>query len=93
MSLPRLYTPEEVAEALGLNSINWLEETARRRQIPHTRIARQLRFTREQFDHVVSSCAVHTPTVSSRQVQNQRGVVTNPEPSVRLSDLIRAELD
>ncbi|CAM4334948.1 helix-turn-helix domain-containing protein [Nocardia ninae] len=53
MSLPELYTTEEVAQALRLPSTNWLEDAARLDEIPHTRLGRRLRFTRQQYEQVI----------------------------------------
>ncbi|MFI6776110.1 helix-turn-helix domain-containing protein [Nocardia sp. NPDC050412] len=57
--LPVLYSPEAVAQALGLPSPHWLENEARHKRIPHTRFGRRLRFTREQVDQVIQIYTIH----------------------------------
>ncbi|GAB2717252.1 helix-turn-helix domain-containing protein [Nocardia thraciensis] len=68
--LPVLYSPEAVAQALGLPSPHWLENEVRHKRIPHTRFGRRLRFTREQVDQVIQIYTVRhgdpTPPTSTR---------------------------
>lgn len=51
--LPRLFSPETVANAFELPSTNWLVEAARDQRIPHTRLGRRLRFTVEQVERAI----------------------------------------
>ena len=52
-TLPLLFSPETVAKAFELPSPNWLVEAARDKRIPHTRLGRRLRFTREQVERAI----------------------------------------
>jgi hypothetical protein len=51
-ALPRLYRPEEIAEALGCSAW-WVKDRARRSLIPHVRVGRAYRFTAEHFAEIV----------------------------------------
>jgi excisionase family DNA binding protein len=51
-ALPRLYRPEEIAEALGCSAW-WVKDRARRHLIPHTRVGRAYRFTAEHLAEIV----------------------------------------
>lgn len=51
-ALPRLYHPEEIAEALGCSAW-WVKDRARRSLIPHVRVGRAYRFTAEHFAEIV----------------------------------------
>lgn len=51
-SLPRLYRPEEIAEALGCSAW-WVKDRARRGLIPHTRVGRAYRFTAAHLAEIV----------------------------------------
>ena len=51
--LSRLYTPEEVADALRCSEW-WVKEQARRRRIPFTRVGGAYRFTEEHWKEIVS---------------------------------------
>ncbi|WP_254407145.1 helix-turn-helix domain-containing protein [Streptomyces sp. GMY02] len=50
--LPRLYRPEEIAEALGCSAW-WVKDRARRGLIPHTRVGRAYRFTVTHLAEIV----------------------------------------
>ncbi|MFJ5305600.1 helix-turn-helix domain-containing protein [Streptomyces sp. NPDC088350] len=50
--LPRLYHPEEIAEALGCSAW-WVKDRARRGLIPHTRVGRAYRFTAAHLAEIV----------------------------------------
>nr|WP_307783159.1 helix-turn-helix domain-containing protein [Streptomyces sp. MBT53] len=50
--LPRLYRPEEIAEALGCSAW-WVKDRARRGLIPHTRVGRAYRFTAAHLAEIV----------------------------------------
>ncbi|MFK0173986.1 helix-turn-helix domain-containing protein [Streptomyces sp. NPDC090306] len=49
---PRLYRPEEVAEALGCSAW-WVKDRARRGLIPHARIGRSYRFSDAHLAEIV----------------------------------------
>jgi hypothetical protein len=51
-ALPRLYRPEEIAEALGCSAW-WVKDRARRSLIPHVRVGRAYRFTAEHLAEIV----------------------------------------
>ncbi|MFH8706567.1 helix-turn-helix domain-containing protein [Streptomyces rubrogriseus] len=51
-SLPRLYRPEEIAEALGCSAW-WVKDRARRGLIPHARVGRAYRFTAEHLAEII----------------------------------------
>ncbi|UNZ21807.1 helix-turn-helix domain-containing protein [Streptomyces sp. 891-h] len=51
-SLPRLYRPEEIAEALGCSAW-WVKDRAKRGLIPHARIGRAYRFTAGHLDEII----------------------------------------
>lgn len=61
MITPIHYTPDQAAEMLGVTK-RWLEDHARRRQIPHTRLGRRLLFTTAQIERISAQNAV--PTVA-----------------------------
>ncbi|MFE1032496.1 DNA-binding protein [Streptomyces sp. NPDC058807] len=50
--LPRLYRPEEIADALGCSAW-WVKDRARRSLIPHTRVGRAYRFTAGHLAEIV----------------------------------------
>ncbi|WP_078592059.1 helix-turn-helix domain-containing protein [Streptomyces megasporus] len=56
--LPRLYRPEEIAEALGCSAW-WVKDRARRSLIPHTRVGRAYRFT---AGHLAAIIRLHEET-------------------------------
>ncbi|GGW55652.1 hypothetical protein GCM10010381_46470 [Streptomyces xantholiticus] len=51
-ALPRLYRPEEIAEALGCSAW-WVKDRARRSLIPHARVGRAYRFTAEHVAEII----------------------------------------
>lgn len=51
-ALPRLYRPEEIADALGCSAW-WVKDRARRNLIPHVRIGRAYRFTAEHLAEII----------------------------------------
>ncbi|WP_078510383.1 helix-turn-helix domain-containing protein [Streptomyces himastatinicus] len=51
-SLPRLYRPEEIAEALGCSAW-WVKDRAQRGLIPHARIGRAYRFTARHLAEII----------------------------------------
>ncbi|MFH0243134.1 helix-turn-helix domain-containing protein [Streptomyces sp. HK10] len=50
--LPRLYRPEEIAEALGCSAW-WVKDRARRSLIPYTRVGRAYRFTAGHLAEII----------------------------------------
>lgn len=52
VTLPHLFRPSEIAEALGVSEW-WVKEQARRGRIPCTRPAGAYRFTAEHFAEIV----------------------------------------
>ncbi|MFF7393272.1 helix-turn-helix domain-containing protein [Streptomyces scabiei] len=58
--LPRLYRPEEIAEALGCSAW-WVKDRTRRGLIPHTRVGRAYRFTAEHLAEIIRLHEVRPP--------------------------------
>lgn len=55
-SLPKTYSPLDVAEALGQTEY-FVREKARKHEWPHIRVARgQVRFTESDFQQVLELC-------------------------------------
>jgi hypothetical protein len=50
--LPRLYRPEEIADILGCSAW-WVQDRARRRLIPYTRVGRAYRFTAGHLAEII----------------------------------------
>jgi excisionase family DNA binding protein len=50
--LPRVYTPDEIAEGFGISGW-WVREQCRRRRIPFTRVGGAYRFTAEHVSEIV----------------------------------------
>ncbi|WP_433206551.1 helix-turn-helix domain-containing protein [Nocardia sp. CA-107356] len=93
IGLPVLYSPEAVAQALGLPSANWLEEAARQKRIPHTRIGRRLRFTRDQVDLAIQLYTIPQDTSEQHtQVRQRRTTATQKAQSRRLQARIPARM-
>ncbi len=66
MTLQRLHSATEVAEALGQTE-NYVREQCRRRAWPHVRLARgRVGFTGEDFTEIVRLCSV-APTAEPVQ--------------------------
>ncbi|MFG1804978.1 helix-turn-helix domain-containing protein [Streptomyces sp. NPDC049040] len=51
-SVPRLYRPEEIADVLGCSAW-WVQDRARRRLIPFTRVGRAYRFTADHLAEII----------------------------------------
>ena len=51
---PRLLTIPEVAEALQVSE-SWLEHAVAKRQVPFTKIGRQVRFTAKHIDQMIEA--------------------------------------
>ncbi|MCX4780012.1 helix-turn-helix domain-containing protein [Streptomyces sp. NBC_01264] len=79
-ALPRLYSPSDIAKALGMSEW-WVKEQARKRRIPFTQPGRAYRFTGEQFAEIlhlfearpsanarVQQTSTHTPAVRGATV-------------------------
>ncbi|MEO6090814.1 MAG: hypothetical protein ABIQ18_47700 [Umezawaea sp.] len=52
--LPRLHTPEAVAEALGCSTW-WLKDQARKRRVPFVKVAGAYRFTGDHLAEIIRS--------------------------------------
>ncbi|WP_078862194.1 helix-turn-helix domain-containing protein [Streptomyces sp. NRRL F-5123] len=50
--VPRLYRPEDIADVLGCSAW-WVQDRARRRLIPFTRVGRAYRFTAEHLAEII----------------------------------------
>lgn len=50
--VPRLYRPEEIADILGCSAW-WVQDRARRRLIPFTRVGRAYRFTADHLAEII----------------------------------------
>ncbi|GAA3691695.1 helix-turn-helix domain-containing protein [Streptomyces iranensis] len=72
-ALPRLYRPEEIAEALGCSAW-WVKDRARRRLIPHTRVGRAYRFTVGHLAEIVR-------LYEERPVRSPQGVTAVAAPA------------
>ncbi|MFI6368328.1 helix-turn-helix domain-containing protein [Nocardia sp. NPDC050630] len=93
IGLPVLYSPDVVAQAFGLPSANWLEEAARQKRIPHTRIGRRLRFTRAQVDLAIQLCTIPQDTPEQpTQVRQRRTTIAQKAQSRRLQARIPARM-
>ncbi|WP_411574231.1 helix-turn-helix domain-containing protein [Streptomyces fradiae] len=51
-ALPRLFRPEEIADALGCSAW-WVKDRASRGHIPFTRVGRAYRFTAEHLAEII----------------------------------------
>ncbi|WP_158840939.1 helix-turn-helix domain-containing protein [Saccharothrix deserti] len=52
--LPRLHTPQEIADALGCSEW-WVKEQARRRRIPFVMVGGAYRFSSKHLDEIVAT--------------------------------------
>ncbi|MFI0540434.1 helix-turn-helix domain-containing protein [Streptomyces sp. WSLK1-3] len=92
--LPRLYRPEEIAEALGCSAW-WVKDRARRGLIPHTRVGRAYRFTTAHLAEIVclheerpkrsdssvsASCATTSPPAARTRAARPPGPTTASTP-------------
>ncbi|MEV5468092.1 helix-turn-helix domain-containing protein [Streptomyces griseoincarnatus] len=82
-ALPRLYRPEEIAEALGCSAW-WVKDRARRSLIPHVRVGRAYRFTAEHFAEIVR-LNEQRPTRSPGGVPTVPAATTPPTARTRAS--------
>ncbi len=83
--LPRLYTPEEIAEPIGRRPW-WVKEQCRRGRFPFIKAGGAYRFTSEHFAEILRLLE-HRPgqpqqrtTAAGRRAKPQ----TSPEPVVQL---------
>jgi len=77
-SLPYLYRPAEIAEALGVSEW-WVKEQARQKRIPFTRPAGAYRFTAEHFAEIVHLFEERpTKGIREPEVGRQRSRRTEP---------------
>ncbi|QHC26250.1 DNA-binding protein [Streptomyces sp. GS7] len=86
-TLPRLYLPEEIAEALGCSAW-WVKDRARRSLIPHTRVGRAYRFTAEHLAEIVRLYE-ERPTRSPDDAAAVPAGATPPAARARVSQLRR----
>ncbi|WP_196218162.1 helix-turn-helix domain-containing protein [Streptomyces blattellae] len=82
-ALPRLYRPEEIAEALGCSAW-WVKDRARRSLIPHTRVGRAYRFTAEHLAEIVRLHEAR-PTRSADNAAAAPAAATPPAARARAS--------
>lgn len=81
--LPRLYRPEEIAEALGCSAW-WVKDRARRSLIPHTRVGRAYRFTAAHLAEIVRLHEEHPKRPrSNAPVTSPPAVRTRATPELR----------
>lgn len=73
VDLPRLFTVAEVAEAWG-HSEDWWTRRARRREVPHHLIGRQIRFSAEDIARIMASSAIKPAVVPSPAGQTPRSL-------------------
>ncbi|WP_374203311.1 helix-turn-helix domain-containing protein [Streptomyces sp. ST2-7A] len=97
--MPRLYRPEEIAEALGCSAW-WVKDRARRSLIPHTRVGRAYRFTADHLAEIVrlheetpARPAPSSPAVSRDESPQPRRHPTTPVNRLRARPPRRAQYD
>nr|WP_079132269.1 helix-turn-helix domain-containing protein [Streptomyces nanshensis] len=90
-ALPRLYTPEEVADVFGCSDW-WLKEQARRRRVPFTRVGGAYRFTEGHVIEIVrlfeerpaeERRPVERPRVAASGDERRRQPFTSPVQQLR----------
>jgi hypothetical protein len=57
MSIPKLHTPQEVAEVWG-HTADWWTKRARRGEVPHRVVGREVRFTDADLARILADAAV-----------------------------------
>ncbi|WP_338677555.1 helix-turn-helix domain-containing protein [Streptomyces sp. SCSIO 30461] len=83
VTLPYLFRPAEIAEALGCSEW-WVKEQARKRRIPFTRLGGAYRFTAEHVDEIVRvfeerpSRGTESPPEAAQGARSQRRPQTVP---------------
>ncbi|WUH92659.1 helix-turn-helix domain-containing protein [Streptomyces sp. NBC_00433] len=75
--VPRLYRPEEIADVLGCSAW-WVQDRARRRLIPFTRVGRAYRFTAEHLAEIIRLNEERPARMPEPEVATRRPV---PRPS------------
>jgi excisionase family DNA binding protein len=75
--VPRLYRPEDIADVLGCSAW-WVQDRARRRLIPFTRVGRAYRFTAEHLAEIIRLNEERPTRVATPDVAAPRPV---PRPS------------
>ncbi|MGW2599254.1 DNA-binding protein [Streptomyces klenkii] len=78
--LPRLFTPAEVAVAIGCSDW-WVKEQARKHRVPFTRLGGAYRFTADHFAEIIRLFEERPPGV--RSSASTPMVATRPELSRR----------
>lgn len=68
-SLPRLYTPEEVAAALRVSPW-WVRDQARKGRISASKVGGAWRFTADQYHQLVAASA--TPVIAPTPARSSR---------------------
>ena len=88
VTLPHLFSPAEVAEALGCSEW-WVKEQARKGRIPYTKPGGRYRFTAEHvaeitriFERRPASSAVVTPGTAPAPAAPRRGSALKPSETV-----------
>ncbi|WP_327290343.1 helix-turn-helix domain-containing protein [Streptomyces sp. NBC_01198] len=76
--VPRLYRPEDLAHVLGCSAW-WVQDRARRRLIPFTRVGRAYRFTAEHLAEIIRLNEERPARIPTPDVAAQRPV---PQPPV-----------
>jgi excisionase family DNA binding protein len=87
VTLPYLFRPAEIADALGCSEW-WVKEQARRRRIPFTRVGGAYRFTADHLAEIIAlfeerpalPARSTSETVPAQRSRRQR----KPEPTTRL---------
>jgi excisionase family DNA binding protein len=92
--VPRLFRPEEIADVLGCSAW-WVQDRARRRLIPFTRVGRAYRFTAEHLAEIIrlnEERPAQTPERSGLATQRSRPRRTAPAaaPPPAQAELLRA---
>lgn len=68
---PGLYTTRQAADYLNV-SYDWLKKRASAAEVPHTRIGRSVRFSREHLDEIVRSGEQRVLTMSTQARPRRR---------------------
>ncbi|MBT2507071.1 helix-turn-helix domain-containing protein [Streptomyces sp. ISL-98] len=89
VTLPHLFRPSEIAEALGCSEW-WVKEQARQRRIPFTRPGGAYRFTSEHFAEIVRvfeerPLRSQEPTAEGRSLPRSRRTKQSVPVAARLS--------
>jgi hypothetical protein len=68
---PRLYSPAEIAKALGCSEW-WVKEQARRRRIPYSWIGGSYKFTAEQLAEIIHASEVRPQPTAPQSAAGER---------------------